>query len=319
MASRIPLDRCWILSGATASGKTELGLLLAERLDGEILSLDSMSVYRLMDIGTAKPDAQQRGRVPHHLIDLVWPDEPYSLARYLDDAEAAVRDVLSRGKTPIFVGGTPLYLKALLRGIFEGPPADPALREALRKEAESHLPGRLHAELAKVDPESAARLHPNDTKRLIRALEVYRLTGRPISELQREFDRPVPARECRVFVLDWDRDELAERIARRVNRMFAEGLVEEVARIQAGPHPLGPTASQAIGYREVLDHLAGSFDLDRCRELTIRHTRQFAKRQRTWFRSLSECRFVPVSADTDWTALAQEIAAGGERFLAEDA
>lgn len=298
MATKIPLERCWFVTGPTASGKSEVGIELALRLGGEILSLDSMSVYRLMDIGTAKPTAQQRQRVPHHLIDLVWPDETYSLARYLDDAAKAVADILARDRVPVFVGGTPLYLKALLRGMFEGPPPDEALRAELRREAERNAPGYLHAQLARVDSQAAAKLHPNDTKRLIRALEVFRTTGRPISQWQQEFDRPVPRHRCHVFALEWDKAHLNKRIERRVDRMFEAGLIEEVRTIQSGDHPLGATAAQALGYREVLDHLAGEISGAECVGLVKRHTRQFAKRQRTWFRSLSECRRVPLEEDT---------------------
>jgi tRNA dimethylallyltransferase len=300
-------EDCWFLSGPTASGKTAVGLELARLLGAEIVSLDSMAVYRGMDIGTAKPTPDQRAAVPHHLIDLVEPDEEYSLARYVEDARAVVDTMAARGKVPLFVGGTPLYLKALLRGIFSGPPADWALRKRWQAVAAQQGAESLHAELARVDPASALRLHPRDTRRVIRALEVFEKTGRTISELQQQFDRARPAEACRVFVLDWPREELGRRIDRRVEAMFAAGLMEEVRGLMAGPHPPGRTASQAVGYREMIEHLRGAYDLAAAIERVKLRTRQFAKRQMTWFRGLSECRFVPMG-DGPAEAVALEIA-----------
>ena len=196
----------------------------------------------------------------------------------------------------LFVGGTPLYLKGLLRGIFQGPPADWELRQPLAEQARQTAPGWLHEQVAAIDPAAAARLHPNDTRRLIRALEVFEKTGRPISEWQQQFDVGRPAAECRVFVLDWPKAELHARIDRRVDAMFAAGLVDEVRRLLALPQPLSRTARQAVGYREVIEHLVGRRDLAETIELVEQHTRQLAKRQGTWFRSLSECRFVRAVA-----------------------
>jgi tRNA dimethylallyltransferase len=291
----MPPRDCWFISGPTASGKSSVGLELARLLNAEIVSLDSMALYRGMDIGTAKPTHDERAAVPHHLVDLAEPDQPYSLAQYVDAAQAAVGEIASRGRVPLFVGGTPLYLKALLRGIFAGPPADWTLRKRWQAAAAEQGAESLHAELARVDPASARRLHPRDTRRVIRALEVFEKTGRSISELQRQFDRARPADACRVFVLDWPREKLAERIDRRVESMFDAGLVDEVRRLLAGPHPPGRTAAQAVGYREVIEHLHGVRDLAATVELVKLRTRQFAKRQMTWFRSLSECRFVEMS------------------------
>jgi tRNA dimethylallyltransferase len=285
---------CWYLTGPTASGKTEVGVALAERIGAEIVSMDSMALYRGMDLGTAKPSARQREAVPHHLVDVLEPHQGYSLAQYLKAAQACVDEIRGRGREVVFVGGTPLYLKGLLRGIFEGPPADWQLRRQLEEEARSHAPGHLHGRLAEVDPAAAKRLHPNDTRRLIRALEVFVKTGRPISSVQEQFDFGLPAAACRVFVLDWPREKLHRRIDRRVEAMFSAGLVDEVRQLLARPMPLGRTAAQALGYREVIDHLAGRAGLDQTIELVKLHTRQFAKRQGTWFRSLSECRLVSV-------------------------
>ena len=205
------------------------------------------------------------------------------------------------------MGGTPLYLKALLRGIFRGPPADWPLRRRLQAMAQNEGEESLHARLAAVDPRTAHRLHPRDTRRVIRALEVFEKTGRGISELQQQFDRARPAGECRVFVLNWPRPQLGQRIDRRVEAMFAAGLVDEVRRLSASPAPPGRTASQAVGYREVIEHLRGVRDLSETIELVKLRTRQFAKRQMTWFRSLSECQFVDMSDARGVAEVAREI------------
>jgi tRNA dimethylallyltransferase len=330
---------CWFLTGPTASGKSAVAVELARRIGAEIISLDSMALYRGMDIGTAKPTPEQRRNVPHRLIDVIEPHEEYSLAQYVAAAEDCVQEIIGRGWPALFVGGTPLYLKGLLRGIFEGPPADWALRHRLADEARREGSETLHRRLTEVDAGAAARLHPNDTRRLIRALEVYEKTGRPISQLQRQFEIGRPAEQCRVFVLDWPKPELHERIDRRVETMFAAGLVDEVRRLLgkmgtgtspdanpatcAGrgsepvpifPKPLGKTARQAVGYREVIEHLEGRRGLPETIALVRQHTRQLAKRQNTWFRSLSECRFVALSGQVDAAETAERIvSAGGAR------
>ncbi len=301
-------DDCWFLTGATAAGKTEVGLALAHRLNAEIVSMDSMALYRGMDIGTAKPSAQQRAAVPHHLIDVIEPWEEYSLAQYLESALQCVAEIRTRGRKVLFVGGTPLYLKGLLRGIFDGPPADWTLRNTLAEVARTQGPAGLHARLTQVDPETAARLHPNDTRRLLRALEVHALTGQPISRLQRQFQLGRLAESCRVFVLDWPRPAIHQRIDQRVEAMFAQGLLDEVRRLTQLPKPLSRTASQAVGYREVLQHLDGAADLPTTVERVKQHTRQLAKRQATWFRSLTECQFVPLSDATPSCEVAVSIA-----------
>ena len=270
-----------------------------------------MALYRGMDIGTAKPTAEQRAAVPHHLVDVVDPHEEFSLAQYVDAAEATVADIRGRGREVLFVGGTPLYLKALLRGIFEGPAADPALRERLEEE-ERREPGALHRRLSQCDPLSAERLHPNDTRRLVRALEVFEKTGAPISQWQQQFDRPTPAEQCRVFLLDWPRETLYRRVNRRVEIMFEQGLVEEVAGLLQRERPLSKTASQAVGYREVIEHLRGGSDLKTTIELVQTHTRQFAKRQWTWFRSLQECRPISISEPVDVEGVAARIVEAGK-------
>jgi tRNA dimethylallyltransferase len=266
-----------------------------------------MALYRHMDIGTAKPSPAQRSRLPHHLIDVIDPHEEYSLAQYIESAHRCVEKITRRDKKVLFVGGTPLYLKGLLRGIFHGPAADWNFRRQLQQDAQRQDPLWLHRRVQELDPATAARLHPNDTRRLIRALETFHLTGRPISEFQKQFEVGVPADRCHVFVLDWPRNELCARIDRRVSEMFENGLVDEVRALLTGPQPPGKTARQAVGYREVIEHVEGRRNLAETMELVQLHTRQLAKRQGTWFRSLCECRFFPSSAQFNPDEVAQKI------------
>jgi tRNA dimethylallyltransferase len=304
-----PALDCWYLSGATASGKTSIGIELAGRIDAEIISLDSMAIYRGMDIGTAKPTAEQRGAVPHHLINVVDPNEDYSLDQYVEAAHERIAEIRERGRQVLFVGGTPLYLKALLRGLFAGPPADWEFRRQVEEEVERIGVEALHARLAQVDPLAADALRPQDARRIIRALEVYKITGQPISHLQEQFEVSRPADQCRVFVLQWPRDQLHGRTNTRVQQMFDAGLIDEVRGLLERYGQLSRTASQAVGYRQVLSHLAGEMDLPTTIERVRTRTRQFAKRQLTWFRSLSECRDVPMSDELSPAAVAEQIIA----------
>ena len=302
---------CWYLTGPTASGKTAVGLELARLMNAEILSLDSMAIFKGMDIGTDKPSVAEQALVPHHLIDLVEPGEEFSVARYLDAAQEKITEIRARGRQVLFVGGTPLYLKSMLRGLFEGPQADWEFREQVEEEINRVGQGALHERLQQIDPLSAARLHPNDTRRLIRALEVYKLTGRPISHFQLQFDEALTSDECRVFVLERSVEELHERINQRVEQMLRTGLIEEVRGLLDRGIELGRTAQQAVGYREVLALLAGECSESEAMEQMKIRTRRFAKRQRTWFRSLSECRPVPVVGDEPPAAIAERIYALG--------
>ncbi len=298
---------CWFLTGATASGKTGVGIELAQQLDAEIISLDSMALYREMDIGTAKPTPQERASVPHHLLDILSPRDEFSVSNYLEAARRTMIEIRGRGREVLFVGGTPLYLKALLRGIFQGPPADWEFRRAVEEELKQAGLPALYARLQQVDPLSAAKLHPHDKRRIIRALEVYRATGRPISHLQTQFDEGHPAERCRVFALLWPRDVLHRRINERVDAMFAAGFVEEVRGLLARHGALSRTALQAVGYREVMAHLQGQTDLPATVEAVKARTRQFARHQETWFRSLSECRFVHLEEGVSDEAVARQI------------
>lgn len=306
------LKRCWFLSGPTACGKTEVGLALAERLDAEIVSLDSMTLYRGLDIGTAKPPLEMRRQRPHHLFDILDPHEEFSLAQYVAAAEAVCRGIVERGRVPLFVGGTGLYLRGVLRGVFEGPAADWELRRRLEADAQHHGPDWLHQRLQQVDPPTAARLHPNDLRRIVRALEVYELTGRPLSEQQQQPPLPPEQRPPHVYWLAPPRDWLYERINRRVEAMFAQGLVEEVRRLLTRPDGLSHTARQALGYKEVIDHLEGRIATPvETIDLIQRRTRQFAKRQHTWFRNLEECLAVPMIGNESAEELAERMLSRG--------
>jgi tRNA dimethylallyltransferase len=300
---------CWFLTGATAVGKTAVGIALAQRIHAEIISLDSMTIYRGMDIGTAKPTPDQQAAVPHHLVDFVAPNAEYSVAQYVDAASATVANIRSRGKEPLFVGGTPLYLKSLLRGLFDGPPADWQMRHEIERELEQVGQPALYDRLLQIDPVAASHIHPHDKRRLIRALEVHRATGQPISHQQLQFEEGRPADECRVFVLRRPRDELHGRIEERVRGMVRAGLVEEVRHLMSVGE-LGRTARQAVGYREALAYMAGEYDHDEMVARITYRTRRFAKRQGTWFRSLSECRFVDIAGEVNAEAIAARIAEG---------
>jgi tRNA dimethylallyltransferase len=311
--------RAVYLTGPTASAKTAVGVALARRLGAEVLALDSTTLYRGMNIGTAKPSLDDRGGVPHHLIDVIEPWESASVAAYRQWALAALREVESHGKVVLFVGGSALYLKALVRGLFQGPGADAELRSRLEHDARQHGEQALHARLESLDPVTAARLHPHDLRRVIRALEVIELTGRPISVLQAEHDRPASA-NLPIFSLDLPRATLRDRINRRVLKFFDAGLVDEVRGLQAGALPLGAVAAQAIGYREVIAMLAGKANMSQTIEQIQARTRQFAKRQTTWFRGLAEVRPFPVEPDEVPQSIAERLARAieaGERMKDE--
>lgn len=284
-----------ILTGPTGSGKSALGVPLAERLDAEIVSMDSMALYRGMDIGTAKPDAEQRRRVPHHMIDVLDPWESASVAWWLRQAGECCRDIESRGKRVLFVGGTPLYLKALLGGLFDGPPANPEVRNRLMKEAEELGRSALHGRLARVDAETAQRLHPNDVRRVVRALEVWELTGQAMSRWQGQWANLQYGPQDRCLWLDRPREELYHRIDARVEQMFAAGLVEEVRALRQLPQPISREAAQALGYKETFDYLDGRIDMAETIRRIQTRSRNFAKRQLTWLRHIPGCR--PVTED----------------------
>ena len=303
---------CWFLTGATASGKSQTSLELAEKLNAEIISLDSMAIYRGMDIGTAKPGKAEQARVPHHLIDVVEPAEQFSVSQYRDAALEKVQQIQSDGKQVLFVGGTALYLKALLRGMFDGPPADWDFRKQIEAEVAESGGEILHQRLEMVDPVAASNLHPNDHRRIIRALEVYKTTGEPISHLQMEFDEGNTAENCRVFTIRHDRAVLHERIEGRIESMFEVGLVDEVQTLLETWNALGHTASQAVGYREVIDFLNGEKSQQEMVEQVKIRTRRFARHQETWFRGMSECEIIDIDKDFDPIQVAELILEKGQ-------
>jgi tRNA dimethylallyltransferase len=309
---------CWYLAGPTGVGKSKVGLALAKTLNAEIISMDSMAVYKEMDVGTAKLDREHQEGIPHHLIDLVEPNEEYSLARYVQDAAAKIKEIRRRKHEVLFVGGTGMYLKAMLRGIFDGPPASKEFREQLREKMDGKPPETLHQLLKKVDPASAKRLHPNDAKRIIRALEVFELAKKPIGEFQKQWEVGMPAKQCNVYVLQLPRDVLHTRINKRVDRMMYDGLLDEAKALRERKKPIGKTAAQALGYKEMFDYIDGKTKFGEAVELVRLHTRQFAKRQETWFRGLCECRF--ISADNpEFEGLPEIIEEGSEPVTAGDA
>lgn len=287
-----PFHQALILTGPTGSGKSGLALELAEQLDGELIGMDSMTLYRRMDIGTAKPSAADLARVPHHLIDRLEPWEAGNVAWWLAEAEQACRQIRTGGKIPIFVGGTPLYLKALLHGLVAGPPMHPEIRQQWEAFAQQEGPERLHAKLGEVDAVTAARLHVNDVRRVVRALEIWSLTGQPMSAQPANWEqepRRIPA-----VVLDWPRPVLYQRIEQRVSQMLRAGWLEEVKLLRELSPPISKEAGQALGYRELFQYLAGGITWEETVSRLVIHTRQFAKRQLTWFRGIPALEWCPV-------------------------
>ena len=283
-----PLLLC--VMGPTASGKTDLAITLAERMNCELISVDSALVYRGLDIGSAKPD------YPHHLIDILDPSQAYSAADFAGDANRLVDDITARGKTPLLVGGTMLYFKAFLEGLADMPAADPAIRAQIEAEAQARGWPHLHAELARVDPASAGRIHPNHSQRLGRALEVYRASGVPISHWQSELPEGLPQERFRieqVAICPQPRSILHDRIAVRFQQMMTDGLLEEVTTLfeREDLHPDLP-AMRSVGYRQLWQHLAGDCSLEEAVERAEAATRQLAKRQLTWLRKWPELEWI---------------------------
>lgn len=276
-----------LLMGPTASGKSVLAMQLAEVLPVEIISVDSAQVYRGMDIGTAKPAEADRSRVPHHLVDILEPTDAYSAARFREDAIRLVEQIRSRGRLPLLVGGTMLYFKALREGLAELPQANPSIRAEIDAEAAQRGWPALHSELAKVDPQTALRLEPNDAQRLQRALEIFRVTGVPMSRLVQGAPAQPPFASVAIALVPEDRALLHARIAARFDAMLENGLVDELRSLKR-THDLSPAmpSMRTVGYRQAWQFLEGAFDLEALREKGVAATRQLAKRQMTWLRSM---------------------------------
>lgn len=297
-----------VICGPTATGKTKLGVALAQRLDGEVVSADSMQVYRDLAIGTARPTAEEMAGVPHHMLGVVDPRENYSVARYVQEATGCVEDILRRGKRPILVGGTGLYIDGLCRGetYADFQPAS-GLRQTLQARARAEGLDALWRELEQVDPETAARLHPHDEKRVLRALEVWQATGKTISQHDRESRQRPPRYEKVAIALTYrDRQALYDRIDQRVDQMVARGLVEEVQGLLAAGVPLTGTAMQAIGYKELARALTQGGDLAQAVEEVKRRSRQYAKRQLSWFRRDPNTKWILLEKEQDFSSVIQD-------------
>jgi tRNA dimethylallyltransferase len=286
------LENAIYLAGPTASGKSAVALLLAREFDAEIISVDSMQVYRGLDIGTAKPSVAEQGSVRHHLIDVAELTEPFDAARFVALAQKAQQEIQARGKMPIFCGGTGLYFKALVSGLGDAPPRDDDIRKILEKAPLVHL----QAELKDRDPITYDKIDLQNPRRVIRALEVIRITGRPFSELRAEWS---DQQHGRWFGIERDRSNLNARINARVDEMFARGLVDETRLLLAAGLESNQTATQALGYRQIVEHIRGLRDLPATIDLVKIKTRQFAKRQMTWFKRHLSLQWIPVApADT---------------------
>jgi len=285
-----------LILGVTASGKGKLAFALAKSLGAEIISIDSMKVYRRMDIGTAKPPKESRDQIPHHLIDVVEPGESFSVARFLELALESIDDIKKRNKPIVAVGGTALYIKSLLYGLFEGPGADEQIRDELKAQVQAEGLDKLYEQLKTIDPEAASKISANDPRRIIRALEVYKLTGKPISAFQQQWDANI-SHDWTIIGLRREKTEESKRINTRVKKMIDTGLVDEVKQLLAEPIPLSKQARSAIGYAEIINHLAGQTTLDDAIELIKKNTRKLAKAQRTWFKTFKNVNSLDLAPD----------------------
>ncbi len=295
----------FVLTGPTAVGKTEIACEAALRLNGEIVSADSMQIYQGLDVGTSKPPRDILQKIPHHLIDIVPPTEAFDAVRYRAKALKAIEEIRARNRQPVVVGGSGLYIRVLLDGVFPGPSADRELREALYQEAAADGAPVLHGRLKEVDPESASIVHPNDLRKIVRALEVYSQSRQPISQMKPCRTPLDDQYEIRVVGLNRPRAELYRRIEARVDAMFSDGLLEECRRlIQL---PLSQTARQALGYKEVFGYLEGKISLEEAIRLVKRNTRRYAKRQLTWFRHEPRLRWVAMDDSRSVETVVEEV------------
>jgi tRNA dimethylallyltransferase len=297
----IDRPRLVAILGPTATGKSALGIALAKRFDGEVISCDSTAVYRGFDIGTDKVPASAREGVPHHLIDVADPLEEYSAARYAREAAAAIRDITARGRLPILVGGTGLYYRALTRGFFPGPARQHELRARLDRIAALRGPERLHRLLHRVDPASAERIQPRDQKRLVRALEVYFVTGRALTDHFADTQSPLPEYRVTAFALQIPAEATAERVARRVAAQFDRGLLDEVRGLLAAGVPETAHPFTGLVYRQAIEHLRGVRGEAETRELIVRENRRYARRQLIWFRKEPNLQWIYAAGEREET------------------
>ena len=297
----------WVLTGPTACDKTEIGFTVAQKIKGEIISADSMLFYRGMDIGTAKPSLDMRELVPHHFIDIVDPWESYSVGRYVDDVESLIDATDCKDRKFLIVGGSPLYIKGLVDGIFNGPAADWDIRRELEELAGEKGNQHVHDILQKIDPVKAAELHPNNLRRIIRAIEVYRITGKPVSVLQEEYKLARKSYRFKIMCIVREREDIYRRINERVETMFDKGLVDEVQSLLDNPRGLSKQAKQALGYKEVIQYLDGGLTLDDTKEMVKQSTRRFAKRQMTWFRSFPDIQWLEAEKHDGPGSISDEI------------
>ncbi|OHB60142.1 MAG: tRNA (adenosine(37)-N6)-dimethylallyltransferase MiaA [Planctomycetes bacterium RBG_13_50_24] len=286
-----------LILGVTASGKGRLALDLAEYLDAEIISIDSMKVYRRMNIGTAKPPKEARQRIKYHLIDLVEPSDSFSVGAFMDAVSDAMEQINSRNRKIVAVGGTALYIKSLLYGLFDGAGTDEQIRTELKARAEAEGLAELHRELTKIDPDAAERINPNDAKRIIRALEVYQLTGKPISGFQKQWEQRQMKCDWTIIGLRREKADASSRINKRVKKMIDAGLVNEVKSLLDEEKPLSKQARCAIGYAEIIEHLNGKMSLEDAVESIKINSRRLAKGQRTWFKTFQNVHWLDIAED----------------------
>ncbi len=297
-----------VIVGPTASGKTGVSIELAKLINGSIVSADSMQVYKHMNIGTAKPDDAEMSGIAHYMIDVVEPGEDFSVARYRKMALGCISKIIKQKKRPIVVGGTGLYINSLIHNIsFSETIRDEKLREELKREADEKGNKYLHEKLKDVDPDAASKIHENDVKRVIRALEVYKHTNLPISKHKQLSRLEPPAYNYILFGLNWDREKLYDRIEKRVDAMLKAGLVDEVKSLTQQGYDLGNTAMQAIGYKEILKYLKGEYTFEEAKSILKRDTRRYAKRQLTWFRRLEGINWITVDENTSYKKIARKI------------
>jgi tRNA dimethylallyltransferase len=294
--SRIP-----IIVGPTAVGKSDVALELALKINGEVISADSRQIYKYLDIATSKPTKEMRNKIPHHIIDIIEPDKDYNAGRFSKDAEKAIKDIFERNKQPIIVGGTGLYIRALVDGLSEELGCDEEIRDNLKKEMEKNGREALYNRLKKIDPEAAGKISVNDTQRIIRYLEIYEITGMPVSRLWKEQKLKKSDYEYKFIGLNRDRDILYDRINKRVDRFFEDGLLDEVQGLLKKGYDLNSPGMNTLGYKEVIQYLQGDFDLEEAKRLIKRNTRHYAKRQMTWFKKDTRVCWIDMGSELQIT------------------